>query len=174
MEQTPLDYKHYMRPEGRGIKLHLGCGDWWFDGYINIDQGIIGGTDMIVDISKELPFQDNVAEVIESHDVIEHFTQVGIEAMVQDWYRILIKGGRVVGTLPEFEELTKAYIAATGEEKELLKRHVYGIENDHKWGYTYESIKELFSKHGFQDIESRLFETNKDSCPRMEVIAWKR
>jgi predicted SAM-dependent methyltransferase len=168
------EYKSYLRPAGRGIKLHLGCGDWWFDGYINIDMNIYGGVDMLYDLRQRLPFQDEVVEIIEAHDYVEHISYREIEPMLDDWHRVLIKGGKVVVTLPEFDALTKQYVEATGEERETAKMHIYGIESDHRWGYTLESGKALFERHNFQDVDSHMIDTGKDSCPRMEIIAWKK
>lgn len=157
--------KYYLRPEGRGIKLHLGCGDYWFDGYLNIDKVVLGGTDMIWDIREKLPFQDEVVELIESHDVIEHFTEVEINSMLDDWYRVLIKGGKVIGTLPEFDRVIQS-----GEPKMI--EYIYGMGSDHRWGYTQETIKALFEKHNFQ-VNVTSFDTGKDPCPRMKVEAIK-
>jgi predicted SAM-dependent methyltransferase len=160
------EYKYYLRPVGKGIKLHLGCGDYWFDGYLNIDHKIFGGTDMIWDIREKLPFQNDVVELIESHDVIEHFTEAEIANMLDDWYRILIKGGRVIGTLPEFD-----LVLQSDNPKKI--EYIYGMGSEHRWGYTKDTIRELFEKHNFQNIDIISFDTGKDPCPRMKVEAYK-
>jgi len=166
--------KSYLRPEGRGIKLHLGCGDYWFDGFLNIDFGTYGGTDMLFDIRQPLPFQDGVVEVIEVHDVVEHMADIEIEPMLKDWYRVLIKDGRVTASLPDFDGLATRYVNSQGEERKEVLLNIYGFYGDHKAGYTKESIKELFEKHGFKDITVESIETKKDNCPRLEIVAWKR
>lgn len=153
--------RYYMRPQGKGIKLHLGCGDYWFEDYINIDHGVFGGTDMILDLREKLPFQDGVVERIESHEFVEHFTKGEIDIMLKDWHRVLIEGGVVLAVVPDIEELMK---------KGLINQ-IYGIEQDHKWGYTQESLKELFEKHGFKNVvvEKREFE-HRPGEPKLEVI----
>lgn len=140
----------YLRPEGRGIKLHLGCGDYWLDGYINIDQAIYGGTDLILDIREKLPFQDSVVEVIEAHDVLEHFNKYELDRMLPDWKRLLIPGGKVVITVPDLDE----YITMYNSDRDKAMLHIYGIDDSpgHKWGYTQNTLKELFEKYGFKDV----------------------
>jgi predicted SAM-dependent methyltransferase len=170
------NYRYYLRPTGRGIKLHLGCGDYWFDGYLNIDQAVYGGTDMLYDIRKPLPFNDKTVEIIELHDVFEHFGESDISNMLNDWYRILIDGGKVFATLPDIDELTKKYLESTGDDKAFFLRSIYGIEGDHKAGYTKTSIVEIFEKHKYKDIQvdDWVAEPKKDDCPRLQVIAYKR
>lgn len=54
------------------IKLDLGCGGSKPDGYIGLDQYQQGQTDIICDLSKGIPLQDNYADEIRAHDFIEH------------------------------------------------------------------------------------------------------
>lgn len=135
---------HYLRPKGKGIRLHLGCGDYWRDGSINIDRAVFGGTDMIWDLRERLPFQDSVVELIESYEFVEHFTRAEIDPMLEDWKRVLIEGGKVIVVVPDIEELMK----------QGLIDQIYGIDQDHKWGYTINSLMELFEKHGFLRIHA--------------------
>jgi hypothetical protein len=170
------EYKHYGRPAGRGIKIQLGCGDYWFDGYLNIDQVILGGTDMILDIRKSLPFNDKTVELIELHDVFEHFSDGEIASMMDDWYRVLIDGGKIIATFPDIDELTKKYSETSGDDKAFYLRSIYGIEGDHKAGYNKDSARAIFLTHKFTDIEVSDYapEQPKDPCPRMQVIAYKK
>ena len=55
------------------MKLHLGCGNDYREGYINCDISREVKHDRIVDLEKKLPFRDNsVSEIIINH-VLEHF-----------------------------------------------------------------------------------------------------
>ena len=154
----------YGRPQGRGLRLHLGCGDYWRDGSINIDHAILGGTDMVWDLKETLPFQDNSVELIESYEFVEHFTKAEIDKMLEDWKRLLIDGGQIMAVVPDIEELMK----------QGLIQQIYGIEQDHKWGYTNGSLYGLFEEHGFKDItvEKKLFD-HRPGEPKLEVKCHK-
>lgn len=154
----------YGRPEGKGIKLHLGCGDYWKEGSINIDHQVLGGTDMVWDLREPLPFQDSVVELIESYDFVEHFTKPEINRMLLDWHRILIPDGKVISVVPDMEELLKL-----GDLQQI-----YGIEQDHKWGYTQETLTKLFEDHGFKTTACEKKEyPHRPGEPKLEYVGNK-
>lgn len=154
----------YGRPPGKGIRLHLGCGDYWRDGALNIDHGIFAGTDMIWDLREKLPFQDSVVELIESYEFVEHFTRGEIDKMLEDWKRVLIEDGKVVVVVPDIEELMK----------QGLIQQIYGIEQDHKWGYDYQSLGKLFQDHGFKNVQVEKKEfAHRLGEPKLELICNK-
>ena len=150
-----MEYKHYLRPSGKGIKLHLGCGDYWFEGYINIDINVYGGTDLIWDIKDKLPFQDHVVEVIEAYEVVEHFSKQEIDRMIEEWKRLLIDGGRVRISVPDLEALSKQLDQVSEENKKMIIEDMYGMGGyqTHKWGYTKNTLEKLFADHLFTHIQ---------------------
>lgn len=139
--------KHYLRPKGKGLKLHLGCGDYWFEGYINIDFNVYGGTDMLFDIRKSLPFQAQTVAIIEAYEVVEHMNKAEINDMLHDWQRVLIPGGIVRISVPDMDGLVAMYAT----DKKKATEQIYGLEDHphHKQGYVLETLKELFESHGF-------------------------
>lgn len=145
-----MNYKHYMRPKDKGLKLHLGCGDYWFDGYINIDSNVYGGTDMIYDIRQKLPFQNGVVEIIEAHDVFEHFNQGEANNLIAEFKRLLIDDGMLILSMPDMDELVNHYSI----DKDKAIQYIYGIVDNpgHKWGYTQDSLKKLFEDKGFKEV----------------------
>jgi len=124
---------------------------------------------MLIDLRQKLPFQDQTVELIEAHDFFEHFSAEEIGPMLDDWYRVLIDGGKIILTLPEFGELLKKYV-----DDPLKGLHgIYGFYGEHKMGYTKGSMKELLEKHKFKVISVEDKEIKKDDCPRMEAICKK-
>ena len=148
MEQTTI--KHYGRPEGMGIKLHLGSGDYWFNGFINIDHLTYAGTDMVWDIRKPMPFLPEVVERIEAYEVVEHFNRLEIQDLLVEWMRLLMPDGVVKISVPDMDGLILKY----NEDKEEALKMIYGYEDNpgHKWGYTKESLKRLFEENGFKEV----------------------
>lgn len=142
--------KHYLRPQGKGIKLHLGCGDYWYENYINIDINIYGGTDMLWDLRKGLPFQPEVVEIIEAYEVFEHFSPNEAYELLEDWKRVLIPDGVIKISVPNMDKLIELY----GQNKDKSIQEIYGFEQcqNHKWGYTKETLKALFEQHGYKDV----------------------
>jgi predicted SAM-dependent methyltransferase len=161
--------RFYGRPVGRGIKLHLGCGDWWGDGFLNLDWGVYGGTDMILDLRQKLPFQDAVVEEIQAHDFVEHFSPEEISSMLDDWYRLLVNGGKVVASLPDIGLVMQQYV----DKPQDAMHAIYGFGGEHKWGYTRDSLKELFELHKFKNVTVGDSDIHKDEFPRLEVTAFK-
>lgn len=145
-----INYKHYMRPKGRGLKLHLGSGDYWFDGYLNIDIGVFGGTDMLWDITKGLPFQPKTVEIIEMYEVLEHLEQGQVDHLLDEFKRLLIDGGMVILSVPDMDELVAKY----AEDKQKAITYIYGFGGyqSHKWGYSQETLKKLFEDKGFKEV----------------------
>lgn len=139
---------HYMRPKDEGLSLHLGCGDYWKKGSINIDMAVYGGTDMLLDIRKPLPFQPETIKLIEAYEVIEHMNKDELHNILEDWKRVLITGGRISVSVPDMDEIIEMYEV---DPKKALEE-IYGLEDHphHKQGFTKESLEAVFIHHGFK------------------------
>lgn len=73
------------------LMLHIGCGDVYFDGWVNIDISS-SKADLNYDLRKPLPYNENTVDFIYNEHFIEHLTvQDGLKVL-SDFNRILKKG----------------------------------------------------------------------------------
>jgi len=73
------------------LKLNIGCGKVKFPSWVNID--IEPGADLVMDIRKSLPFDDNSVDFIYCEHVLEHFTYEEGEKVLREFERCLRRGG---------------------------------------------------------------------------------
>lgn len=160
----------YLRPKGKGIRLHLGCGDYWREGSLNIDFNVYGGTDMLLDIRKPLPFQDHVVELIEAYEVLEHMNKYEMDSILKDWKRLLITQGHVKVCVPDMDGLVAMY----GVDKKKAVDQMYGLEDHphHKQGFTKESLEKVFLDHGFEVKVEQGELPERPGEPKLLVEAW--
>lgn len=113
-------------------------------------MNVYGGTDMLWDIRKGLPFQPEVVETIEAYEVIEHLSKHELFDILEDWKRVLIPEGTIKISVPDMDELIVLY----NQDKKKAIDMIYGFEDHphHKYGYTQESLRETFEQHSFRDI----------------------
>jgi SAM-dependent methyltransferase len=155
--------------QGLPVKLHLGCGNRYFDGYINIDGEYMQGDPNVTihDITKPFPLPDNCVDEILSVHVIEHISRQHIPVMYKEFLRICKPGAFVATEWPDLLKLCQEIVNNPNcfwtHDKRLLKRTVAGIYGDsvrypdptmlHKWGYSGESMSRLFQDAGFRRTE---------------------
>jgi len=152
------------------IKLHLGCGNIHFPGYINIDWRITKATDFVGDVRK-LPFPDNSVEIIETYHTIEHFPRRDLPRILKEWWRVLIPGGILIIECPDFDRVVKEYLE--GNEKRL--NNIFGLQrfkgDAHLWGYNFPRLKKLLEKCGYKGIkrcEPQDYHRLEEPCLRVE------
>ncbi len=68
------------------MKLHFGCGRNKLKGYLNCDLSSKVKPDRVLDITKELPFEDNSVEEIVINHTLEHLEN--IFEVLSEFYRI--------------------------------------------------------------------------------------
>jgi len=68
------------------MKLHLGCGNDYKNGYINCDVSKQVNPDKIVDLEKKLSFKNNSVDEIVANHVLEHIHN--FVPLMQEFYRI--------------------------------------------------------------------------------------
>ncbi len=85
------------------MRLNLGCGSHHLDGFVNVDAFAGCQPDLIADLeSFPWPFEDNVAEAIVLHHVLEHLghqTSVFLR-VIQELYRVARDGCEISITVP--------------------------------------------------------------------------
>lgn len=80
------------------MKLNLGCGNDYKEGYINCDISPDVNPDKIVDLEKKLPFNDcSVDEIIANH-VFEHVQN--FIPLMHEIYRICRKDSKIIVRTP--------------------------------------------------------------------------
>jgi predicted SAM-dependent methyltransferase len=134
-------------------KLHLGCGDRHYDGYLNIDIRKTHATDMVCDI-RTLPFRSGSVDLIENYHVIEHMGRHDLPPALSSWHRVLKPGGRLIMECPDFDEDVKGYLS--GDDSFL--DHIFGLQryatDFHYFGYNVRRLKELLENCGFTSVIS--------------------
>lgn len=75
------------------LRVDIGCGDSKPDGFIGVDICPGAKVDIVADISKEFPFEDNSVDELRAYDVVEHLPD-RINTMNEIW-RVCKPGARI-------------------------------------------------------------------------------
>ncbi len=139
------------------MKLHLGCGQRYIDGYIHIDVNNFDHIDYNIPIDNLSIFENDSADIIYASHVLEYFDREEVLKVLQEWKRVLKKGGILRVAVPDFNGLLEVYKKTKDLDKILGPLYgKWNIDNDkfiyHKTVYDFNSLSEVLKKVGFKSI----------------------
>ena len=154
------------------MKLHLGCGEKYLNGYINIDFPAVKHSvqkhsvaDRPIDITK-LKYPAGSIEEIRLHHVFEHFTRAITCALLATWYIWLKEGGLLRIEVPDFNKMSKNY-------NNRSQRHIFGSQEAswaiHFAGYTSKNLTNLLERYGF--IVEKIKRNSWKGTANIEIFA---
>ena len=76
-------------------KINLGCGPYKYEGFINIDMNPVWKPDMVLDVRKGLPFDNDSIDEIRAWHFIEHLDKDEIITFLAESFKKLKKGGKL-------------------------------------------------------------------------------
>lgn len=107
------------------MKLNLCCGDDYREGYINIDFASLRSdgkpikVDLVHDITKGLPYEDNSVDEIVFRESVEHFSRWWAPVLLKEFLRVLKKGALLDLTVPPALQQMKLLMLAMQSSKNL-------------------------------------------------------
>lgn len=159
-------------------KIQIGGGSHTLDGFLNID--IVAPADLVCDIREGLPLNDECSEFIFSEHTFEHLDYpVSEKKVVNECYRVLKPGGKIVVGVPDANKAIMGYV---NKDMELFNEYMERwyprrdckehfntwldlvnyvlrdqdddpVYNPHYWGYDYEKLESMLKDAGFKTVE---------------------
>jgi SAM-dependent methyltransferase len=117
------------------IKLNFGCGGNILEGWENHDAD--------VDISRDLPYQNNYADYIFAEHCVEHISQYTAYSFLRECYRVLKPNGKVRITVPSIANIVNK---ATFNYHNFIKQSGWGD------GTLKGSLESIILNHGHNSI----------------------
>jgi len=100
-----------LRHGDRPLRLHLGCGDAYLPGWINIDLARPGRRqDLSWDLRRGLPFPDGAAEAIFSEHLFEHLSLASGLRLLEECRRVLAPKGVLRIGVPDLDRYVSSYL----------------------------------------------------------------
>jgi len=143
------------------LRLDLGAGLEPVDGFISVDRK--NGHEVY---PLNVP-DDSVDEIRASH-VLEHFSHTQVMEVVQHWVSKLKPGGRLRIAVPDFEWISREYLAGkpVNVQGYLMGGHV--DENDHHGcAFDAEVLEELLLDCGLERLHP--WESERNDCAALPV-----
>jgi predicted SAM-dependent methyltransferase len=152
--------ENYFNFESDNLKLHLGCGHKYLEGWINIDgpKNDLCYNDLKADVHANivnLEYPDNSVDAILMEAVFEHFPRHLAIIQLRKFYKWLKPGGKVTILVPDFWGTVKMLKKSKSpQEKQFWFRHIFGPQDTIKFGTHYdafdvEKLKWMFKVVGF-------------------------
>jgi hypothetical protein len=143
------------------VRLHLGCGGVYLDGYHNVDlppdeHGVQPDIrpDEYADITA-LSYDPGTIEEVRLHHVFEHFSRPRALRLLIDWYEWLAPGGQVTIETPDFARCARWYLLRpSARSRGTILRHVFG-SHEAAWavhwdGWDRSKFKLVLGRLGFE------------------------
>lgn len=152
----------------KAIKLHLGCGETYLEGWINIDAPQAEGghsgfkVDSVADISA-LEYPPGTVDEILMNAVFEHFQRHEALRILRNFYGWLKDGGKATIVVPDFwGSIRKLKKSRSLSERAFWYRHLFGPQDDpqygnHLDGFDKDRLREIFGIAGFTDLKIESF-----------------
>ncbi|MGD0340015.1 MAG: hypothetical protein ABSB78_14635 [Bacteroidota bacterium] len=165
------------------LKLHLGCGERYLEGYQNIDLPPAEHTvqnntrvDEYADILK-LRFPADSIEEVRLHHVFEHFSRPIACALVVSWWSWLKPSGLLHIEVPNFDRTAWAVLNpfSSDHARHVALRHIFGSQEAawavHQEGWSPQRLKQLLTNRGFDHIQVRKY--SYQGTYNFEILAIK-
>ena len=144
------------------LTLNLGCGDRTYDRYpvghkcINVDfRRSLKNVDLVLDLSKPLPFKDESVDYILASDIIEHFPFSKTKTLMKEWRRLLKKDGIIEFRLPNLAYICKQYM--NGRDAKVISWLLYGGQdypgNFHYVGFDRKWFSSVCKRCGLKEVD---------------------
>ena len=129
----------------------------------NIDVNPSSPCDIIASIDR-LKFRSNTKDTIYASHVFEHVPRAHTERVLDEWYRVLRRGGRLYLCVPDSEALFRIYLDnlpnygrwPAKDIVDLACGVIYGGQCDkydfHYAGYSFVTLKSLLEASGFSQV----------------------
>lgn len=157
------------------MRIHFGAGKKILPGFFNVDAiqaPDCAALDLVYEMRFEngalvepMPLQDGCAEELHAMHVVEHFYRYDVDAVLEEWKRVLQQGGKLVLELPNLEACARNLLA--GARPQMCMFGIYGDESwkspymTHRFGYTPATLSALLAEHGFTKIQVLPPQTHK-------------
>jgi len=162
------------------IKLEIGAGpERKLQGWTTAD--LCDGCDIVLDLTKPLPFPDKSVDMIYSSHVLEHFKFTELMQLLGECYRVLKPGGIFSASVPNARIYIEAYANPEMFDPDVFCRHkpAYNfnskidyinymayMDGHHRHMFDEENILAIIGKTGFQHPRLRAFDETIDMKER--------
>ena len=99
-------------------RLEIGSGAKRIQGFETLDINPGKNVDYVLDCTKRLPFEDETFELIYASHVLEHVPWYMLRETLDEWVRILKRGGRLELWVPDGLKICKAFVDAELNEND--------------------------------------------------------
>lgn len=149
------------------MRLHLGCGERYLAGYVNIDQPPASHTvqsqsvaDRHADLTA-LRYDAGSIDEVRLHHVFEHFPRPVALALVASWATWLRPGGILHVEVPDFDRTARSVLSLFASRRRRLAgiRHLFGSHEApwavHWEGWSAETLRAVFQLFGIEAVRVR-------------------
>ena len=156
----------------RPVRLHIGCGENSYRGWVNIDREALRGVDYVLDVRRGLPFE-NVAAIYAEH-FLEHLSLEEGLAFLRECRRVLSPEGVLRVSTPNLDWvlLTHYHYGQWASDKEADLDCVRINRAFHGWGhqflYNRQMLTSVLRASGFPRISFHRY--GESSLPEMRGL----
>jgi predicted SAM-dependent methyltransferase len=138
------------------VRLHLGCGDKYLKGWVNVDKDSFYFPEQLGDITNLVGFTDNSVDEIYASHVLDHLSRYEeLDKAISECYRVLKPGGILRVAVSDFEQVVRMY--NEGLDLERLWGHLVGghktVYDKHGCVFDFNLLRRYLEKHGFVDVK---------------------
>lgn len=146
----------------KNMKLHLGCGEVYLNGYVNIEFPLSNHSvqqKSVADVYKDiltLKYTAGSVDEIRLHHVFEHFTRPIALALLASWWSWLKIDGLLRIEVPDFDKTALRVLNpfTKNGQKCVALRHIFGSQEaswaNHYEGWSENRLKFVLIMFGFQ------------------------
>ena len=145
------------------LRLHLGCGEVYLPGYLNIDYPPDEHTVQVASIADQygditqLHYEPGSVQEIRLHHVFEHFSRPTSLRLLIKWYTWLEEGGKIIIETPDFERSVRAFLRKKQSQEFVSLRHIFGSQEarwaNHYDGWYQGKFELVLTRLGYKDIQ---------------------
>ena len=144
-----------MRSNAKKQKLHLGCGDKYLPGYINIDGRKGDNVDLVCNMTK-LPYDRQSIDEIYMCHTLEHVPLHQVMDHLIYLNNLLTPSGCIYISVPDFQTLSSMYLAQRCQLEEIVRAIHGGQEyegNLHYISFDESMLRSFLINSNFKNVE---------------------
>lgn len=149
----------------RSVRLHLGCGREYWDGYVNVDADPAANSDLCIDFTEigEAFGDGSIAEVAMIHS-LSYLRLWEARDLFRTLVRLMQPGARLIIELPDVSRCARRAIDSEGQLEPYLEalRAMYAFDMDwiarrlvfapYAFGWSDWHLKMELEQAGFRDV----------------------